>query len=246
MKKMPNVGAHVRRTAALLLAVAILNLSGTFVFAAPASFASRAMLRASGVVTVGEVPATSGLTIFSGSRVVTAAKSAAIVELGGYGRLILSEQTELALDFSDESVSGSVKEGNVQVFLPVAKPLTLNTPAGVVVTDSSEVAVLSVQVNDAATVISVERGRVELRDSKGGKGSRTVLPGETFSAAGNCPAMPTPGNNLNSKAKIGLVAGIGAGLAILLFAITGDDGEDAEEFGGCVIILSPTTDPQCH
>jgi ferric-dicitrate binding protein FerR (iron transport regulator) len=240
----PNVEAQVRGTAALLLAVAILNLSVTFVFAAPASSASRAMLRASGIVTVSDLPASSGLTIFSGSRIVTAAKSAAIVELGGFSRLLLAEQTELALDFYDESVSGSVSEGDVRAFMPVAKPLTLNTPAGVVVTDSSEVVVLRVQVNDAATVISVERGRAVLRS---GKETRTVLAGETLSAAGNCPAMPTPGNNLNSKAKVGLVAGIGAGLAILLFAITGDDDEEADEFGGCVIVLSPTSEPQqCH
>jgi hypothetical protein len=74
-----------------------------------------------------------------------------------------------------------------------------------------------------------------------------LLPGETFRAAGNCPALPSPGNNLSSKAKVGLVAGIGAGLAILLFAITGDDEEEIEEFGGCPILLSPTSEPQqCH
>jgi ferric-dicitrate binding protein FerR (iron transport regulator) len=213
------------------------------VFAAPASPA-RAMLRASGAVKVSDLPAPSGLTIFSGSRIVTAAKSAAIVELGGNNRLILSEQTELALDFSAESVSGSLTEGSVQAFLSTAKPLTLHTPAGVVVTDANDVAALSVQVNDAATVITVERGRAQLRSEKQ---IRTLLPGETFTAAGNCPALPTPGNHLSSKAKVGLVAGIGAGLAILLFAITGNDDEDTEEFGGCVIILSPTSEPQqCH
>ena len=235
--------AIVRRTTALLLAVAILNLTVTFVLAAPASPA-RAMLRASGDVKVSDLPAPSGLTIFSGSRIVTAAKSAAIVELGGYNRLILSEQTEFALDFSADSVSASLTEGSVQAYLAAAKPLTLSTPAGVVVTDSSDVAVLSVQVSDAATVITVERGRAQLRSDKQ---IRTLLPGETFRAAGNCPVLPTPGNNLSSKAKVGLVAGIGAGLAILLFAITGDDDEETEEFGGCAIILSPTSEPQqCH
>jgi len=230
-----------RHLVAFLLAVAILFFP---VLPAVASATSGGTLKANGVVTVDDLRASSGLTIFSGSHIVTSTQSAATLELGNSRRLLLFEDTELRVDFSEASISASLREGKVRAFLPVGKSLMLSTPAGVVVTNPRDATILSVQVNDDATIVSVEQGRAELR---GGKEIRMLAAGETVTAAGNCAAMPDPQQNLSSKAKIGLVAGIGTGLAILLFAITGNDDEEMESFGGCVVVPSGFTDPpgQC-
>jgi hypothetical protein len=235
MKRVRFAGA-TRHLVTLFLAVSVLNFPA---LTAVASAPSRGILKANGIVRVDDLRASSGLTIFSGSRMVTSSQSAAVIELGKLSRLLLSEQTELRLDFSETSISASIGTGKVRAFLPIAKPLTLITPAGVLVTDSSAVAILTVQVSNEATIVSVEQGRAELRS---GKEIRTVSPGETFTAAGDCAAMPAPQQNLNTKAKVGLVAGIGAGLAILLFAITGDEDEEVDSFGGCVIVPSGSND----
>jgi ferric-dicitrate binding protein FerR (iron transport regulator) len=222
-----------RRLISLAVAAGVLNLSAMGVFASPRGSAeSLGMLRVSGGVTVNDVPALSGLTILSGSRIVTSTGSSSVLELGKQTRLMLSEQTELALEFCEDNLSGSLQKGAIHVFIPANRELTLATPAGVLATDSSQLAAVRIEVGDGGTRISVEQGRVELR---AGKNMRPVVAGETFSTVGDRSLRPLQ-QNLSGTGRIGLVAGIGAGLAILLLALSGDAEPD---FGGCVITLSP-------
>jgi ferric-dicitrate binding protein FerR (iron transport regulator) len=228
---------NVRRRIALPLALAVLNLSATVAFASPpGSPVSLGMIRVSGVVTLNDVAALSGETILSGSHIVTASKSNSILELGNFTRMMLSEQTDLALEFSADSISGSLRQGEIRSFIPAARTLSIITPDGVVATDSSQAAVFSVQVETGDTHISVETGRVELR---AGKNRRVLGVGETFSTACDSWAGPTSQQNLSKGQKVGIFAGIGGGVAILLVAIIGRDHKEEENFGGCVIILSP-------
>ena len=70
------------------------------------------------------------------------------------------------------------------------------------------------------------------------------MAGETFSTVGEKSMLP-PQQNLSSNERLGVVAGIGAGMAVLLILLTG--GHEEEEFGGCVIVLSPIEGGgQCH
>ena len=96
---------------------------------------------------------------------------------------------------------------------------------------------MNVQVEDDVTRISVERGRV---DFCADGGSRTVSAGETFSTALDAAGSPAPSLNLNKTEKVGLIAGIGTAITILLVAITGDKTSDVPD-SGCVVILSGTT-----
>jgi ferric-dicitrate binding protein FerR (iron transport regulator) len=225
----------VRRLIALSVTLGVLNFSAVGAFAnSPARAASLGTIQVSGGVTVNDVPAVSGLTVTSGSHIVTSDGSSSTLELGNRTRLLLSEQTGLVLDFSDKSISGTLQKGALHVFIPANRALTLSTPTGVIATDGSEMVAVDIQLTEGDTRISVEQGRVELRS---GNSKRSLVAGETVSNAESGAKPPIPQQSLSQTKRIGLLAGIGGGLAILLIAITGGDTED--DFGGCVIVLSP-------
>lgn len=226
---------NLRRLIALSVAMGVLNLSAVGVFAnSPNRAGSLGTIQVTGGVTINDVPAISGLTVSSGSHIVTSDGSSSILELGNLTRLSLSEKTELALDFSDKSISGTLQKGGLHVFLPVDRALTLSTPTGVIATDGSEMVAVNIQLANGNTRISVEKGRVELRS---GNSKRSVVAGETLSNAESRSTLAIPQQNLSQAQRIGILAGIGGGLAILLLALTLGDAED--DFGGCVIVLSP-------
>lgn len=230
-----TVNWNVRRLIALSVAMGVLNLSALGVFAnSPGRAESLGTLQVSGGVTVNDVPALSGLTVASGSHIVTSGGSSSILELGNRTRMLLAAQTELALDFSDKSISGTLQKGGLHVFLPANRTLTLSTPTAVIATDGSEMVAVNIQLADGASSITVEQGWVELRS---GNSKRTLMAGETLSNAVNSSTLPIPQQNLSQTKRIGILAGIGGGLAILLIALTLGDHED--DFGGCVITLSP-------
>ncbi|HEV7682838.1 MAG TPA: FecR domain-containing protein [Pyrinomonadaceae bacterium] len=226
---------NVRRLIALSVAIGVLNLSALGVSAnSPNRAEPLGTIQVNGDVTVDNVPALSGLTITSGSHIVTSSGSSSILDLGNLTRFLLSEQTELALDFSAENISGTLQSGGLHVFVPVNRALTLNTPTAVIATDGSEMVAINIQLIDGDTRISVEQGRVELRS---GNSKRSLVAGETVSNAESRSSLPIPQQNLSQGKRIGILAGIGGGLAILLLAITLGDAED--DFGGCVITVSP-------
>jgi len=223
--------------------MAILNLSASFALAAhPDEAAARGTLEASGVVTVNDLPALSGQTIFSGSYIVTASRSLSVLELGDLTRLMMSEQTELALDFSVPRISISLRQGEVRAFIPAARTLSITTADGVLTSDSSQAVVFRVQVEAGFTHISVETGRVELR---AGDSHRTVAAGETFFTDCDSGAAPEPQQNLNKGKRIGIIAGIGTGVAAILIAILGRNKEEPPDpvYGGCVVVPSGANDP---
>jgi ferric-dicitrate binding protein FerR (iron transport regulator) len=231
---------RLRRLTALSLAATVLNLSAAVSFAAPpGASAALGTLRVSGVVTVNDLRALSGQTILSNSHIITASKSISILELGNFTRLIMSEQTEFALDFSATSVMGSLRHGEVRVFMPAARTLTIETPDGVIATDSSQTAVLSLEVKPGFTHISIETGRAELRV---GKSRRVLAAGETFLTDCDGLAMPAPLPHIGTTGRVGIFAGIGVGLASLLTAITGRKPKEVLDFGGCVIAPSGSND----
>jgi ferric-dicitrate binding protein FerR (iron transport regulator) len=218
--------------------IAFLNLSATAAFASsPGSAVPLGMLRVNGGVTVNDLPASSGQTILSGSRIVTARESSSTLELGKFTRLVVSEETELALDFSDVMISGSLRKGEVHAFIPAARGLKIVTPGGVVASASGQVVVVTVHAEGNVTHISVEQGRVEFQAENK---LRSLLAGEMLTITGGSPSVSTPPQNLNRAEKIGIFAGIGVGLAIILVAMIGRD-NPTEEFGGCVVLLSGST-----
>jgi len=227
----------VRRLLALVLAVAVVNLSAAVAFASPPAVA---ILQTSGIVIVNDERAVTGQTIFSNSHIVTARRSSSVLELGNSTRLTMSEQTEVVLDFSGAGISGSLRQGEIRAFIPATRPLSVMTPDGLIATDSSQSAVFSVQVEPAGTSIAVEIGRVELR---AGNNRCALAAGETLWTSSDTLANTIPPQNLSNSGRVGIFAGIGVGVAaILLIALIGDEPREMDGFGGCVIVPSGMND----
>lgn len=237
MEKFPTTSIlGTRKLIALALALATLNLPATVALGSPSHSPALGTLSVNGVVTVNDVRALSSQIIFSSSHIVTASKAYSTLDLGNFTRLTLAEETELALDFSAASISGSLQRGELRAFMPAARALNLNTPGGVIATDSSQPAVFKVQIDADFTRISVEKGQIELR---AGNSKKLLTAGETFSLGRESLPATAPQRNLNKAERGGIIAGIGAGVAILLIAIIGGDEDNDDMFGGCAIILSP-------
>jgi ferric-dicitrate binding protein FerR (iron transport regulator) len=244
MKKFPTISMFcMRRIIAFSIATALLSLSTSVAFASPADPAlAFGTLQVTGLVAVNGLHSVSGETISSGSQIVTASRSNSVLELGNFTRLILSEQTDLAIDFSRASISGSLRHGEMRAFIPAARGVSITTSDGVFATDSSQPVVFSVQVDTAGTRISVETGRGELRS---GNNRRILAAGERFSTACDSWAVSPSQQNLSKNEKMGIIAGVGAGITLLLVAMTVGRHKDTPVFGGCVIILSPGAESGC-
>lgn len=238
--------AYVRQAIAFLIVVTLLNLSVPLlpkVLAAGGGNASGAtgIIRVSGVVTIDELKATSGQTIFPGSQIQTSEDSEALVDLGKFTRLRLLGETKFGLDFSKTSIVSTLTSGVLRGFIPAGTAVNIKTAAGELITDASQPTEFTVQVIGDTTRVSVEAGRVELRKENELK---TVSAGEVFTTAPVPQTQPDPDEGMTTGQKIGLVAAIGAAATILALVLIGRD-EEAPQFGGCVIVPSGESPSVC-
>ena len=231
------------RLGTALLIVVAMNLSVSSVWATPhtdsKSVVTTGIMSIAGTVTVDGTLATSGHTLFTGSRIVIAEESQSIVDLGAGTRFVLAAETDLTLDFSKTNIAGALGKGKLRGFVPAGLPLTVKTEDAELTTDSSEPAAFIVQVVGKKTMITVQKGRIEVR---AGERMQSLGAGQAFSSAGSAGQTEPPDDDDDDKKKIGIFVAIGAAAAILAVALLGrDDPED--EFGDCVIILSGPSVP---
>lgn len=229
-----NIVRRARRALALLAAAALLNVAG------PAHVAESARRPApSGQValavglTVDGLPAVAGQTVFSGSSFDTVEKSRSALDLGNRARLELSGGTALRLDFSDDSVGGTLGAGGARLSVPRSVAASLKTADASVVSDNSGPALFTLQVSAEGTTLSVQTGRVEMR---AGGVARTAGAGESLRAAHGSQPAPPQGNSLSNGKRAGLFVGIAAAVAVVVLILAGRDSGD--DFGGgpCIII----------
>jgi ferric-dicitrate binding protein FerR (iron transport regulator) len=226
-----------QRAFALLAAAALLNV------ASPARAAESARGPApSGQValaaglSVDGLPAVVGQTVFPGSSFDTAENARGMLELGNRARLELAGGTALRLDFSGESVGGTLGAGGARVSVPRSIAASLTTSDASVVSDSGEPALFRLQVSAEGTTLTVQTGRVEMR---AGGVARKAGAGESLRAAGGSQPVPPQGNSLSNEKRAGIFIGIAAAVAAILIVLAGRG--DGDEFGQpCpVIIISP-------
>lgn len=234
-----------RQAVALWLAAMMLNLCAAPSFAAPttASIATTGEVTfASGRVAVDGAPAVSGQTLFSGSVITTAAGALLTLGLGNLARLELSAETSLKLDFSAPSVSGDLAAGRARLSIPSGLHANIVTANAVVVTDASQPAVFSIEVEPHGATVSVERGRVEMRAA--GE-AQTVIAGEILSMSDGSQSQPPLQRRFSGGKRVGLALGIAATLAVLIIALTGrvDDELPLRDCGP--IVPSGVTDNPC-
>ena len=101
-----------RKFIASFAAVAVLCVSSSFAFAAPKDLTGE--ITVTGQVTVNGQTALSNATIISGSTVVTGADSNAVISLGKAGRVEVLADSNLVLNFSDNSIVAILSAGKVR------------------------------------------------------------------------------------------------------------------------------------
>jgi ferric-dicitrate binding protein FerR (iron transport regulator) len=231
-----NIFRRARRAFALLAAAALLNAAGPARAAEPARrpTPSGQVALAAGLAVDG-LPAVAGQTVFPGSSYDTAEESRGMVELANRTRLELSGGTALRLDFSDDSVGGTLGAGGARLSVPRSVAASFTTADASVVSDNAAPALFSLRVSAEGTTLTVQSGRVEMR---AGGAARSAGAGESLRAAHGAQPAPPQGNGLSSRKRAGIFIGIAAAVAVVVLILAGRDND--EEFGQpCPLIVSP-------
>jgi hypothetical protein len=230
-----------RKSIAFCLAIAVLSLYSMVALAAPGQQGPAGELSVSGKVTVNGQSAISGATIFTDSTIVTSQNSSAVVSLGKLGRLELLPGTSLKLSFSDNSISGMVDSGRLQVSVPQGVATSFTTKDAMVVSDTSQANVFTIDLECGNTITATQTGRTELR---AGDKTQQVAAGQD-AAAGTaqpgtrCTRLKTEGmKGIGGGALAALL--LAAGGAVAAAIIAGMSENNDLNFGGNVTVVSPT------
>ena len=235
----PHAGTRTTlRALALLVASALLNLT-----AAPAARASNVTAKASpaarayagevtvvGVVNVDGLPAASGQTVFPGSAVASGEKSRSVVNLGPLGRVELSPETSVSLDFGGAGTNCALGGGRVRVYAPAETSASVKTSDASVSSAGGAAAVFSVESVGGRTNVLVQSGRAEVR---AGGGVRLLSAGESYTTA----PKAEPRRMSDDKRK-GLYVALAAAVAVVLIVLAARGSDDEEQIGGCIDVIS--------
>ena len=183
-------------------------------------------LSVSGAVTINGTSAISGATVFSESRIRTAANSTAIINLGRMGRLQLGPESEMTVRFSDGALGGSLTAGRAVANAPVGVAVSIVTADGVAESKGGKAASLAVDVTCGNTRVMAGRGDATL--TAGGR-VETVAVGQEAAAGqakGTCTRIATTslGSGLSTGALAALIiAGIGGAVGGVIAAAQSDN-----------------------
>jgi hypothetical protein len=235
------------RTLALLFIAALLNLSSTASLAAPTETAAKAYgeLMALGIVKVDGVRMMSGATIMSGSVIRTEERAGAIINLGQLGRLELSPETSLRLDFDDAGFVGQLETGRLRVSLPGKVSASIYTRNAVISAHHDGIALFTIEVKDGGVRVAAQAGRVELRE---GERTQQISAGQEAMSgmALNSPTSPASAPQHSQKSNNGKLTGLIVAISgvvtalVLIVTLHRPDQPQASVCEGVVIELSPS------
>jgi len=224
-----------RKFVAILVSAAILSVYSMLTLATTGVRSGE--LSVIGDVSVNSQKVTSGGTIFSGSAIVTAKASSATVSLGKLGRIELSANTSLRLNFVDNAIVGLLDSGLARVSTPAGVSVNLTTKDGSVVVDGQQATAFTVNTQNGNTVVGTETGVAELRS---GTTVTQIAAGESGVAGtpqGGTAKTDDDDKKLSGGALFALLAATGGAVAAIIYATT--HGNDLN-FGGTVNVVSPT------
>jgi hypothetical protein len=233
---------RTRQALATLIGAAVLNLIALPGYAKPKAGSNLTpaaiigTLAVQGAVKVNGSPAASGQTLFSGCGIITSAESESTLDLQNQARLKLERETSLRIESSKADLSAALDLGVMRALIPTSVRAGISTPDALITSDPNQAAAFSVLVDECNTTLIVQTGRVEILS---GDRVKAISAGESYSTGGG-PQAPG-GHSLTGRKKAGLAIGIGGAVAILLLVLRGEKPADEGSFGGCVIILSPTS-----
>jgi hypothetical protein len=211
-----------RKSLAGFLAVAVLSVYSMIVLATPGYAAPLAgELSAFGAVSVNGQKAASGTTVFSDSMIVTATDANAMINLGKVGRVEVMPGSTLKLSFSENSLNGQLEAGQIRVATAAGVSANITTNDGAVKADESK--------SNNFTV-----------DMTSGKLNVTTITGAVAANGKVTKAQQTDDDDdkISGGALAALV--LAAGGAIAAIIIAGRSENNDLNFGGTVVVVSPT------
>jgi len=231
-----------RKSIAFCLAVAVLSVYSMVVLATPGQLGQTGgELSASGQVTINGQNAISGATVFSDSTVTTAKGSSAVVSLGKLGRVELLPDTTMKISFTDTGIMGALESGRTRVSIPSGVSATITTKDGAVVADNTQADAFSIDTECGNTIVATQVGRVELRS---GNNVKQIAAGSQDTAGQAAPG--TRCTRLKTEGMKGIGGGalaallLAAGGAIAAAILAGRTENNDLNFGGSVVVISPT------
>ena len=161
------------------------------------------------------------------------------MSLGKLGRIELSANTSLKLNFADNAIVGVLDSGWARVSTPAGVSVNIVTKDGSVVADGKQATAFTVNTQNGNTVVGTESGVAEL------KSGATV----THIAAGESGVAGTPNggtakkddddehHGLHGSALFALLAATAGAVVAIIYATTH---KNDLNFGGTVNVVSPT------
>jgi len=138
-----------------------------------------AQITVSGQVTVNGQPAVTNSTVVSGSTIVTGAGSSATVSLGKAGRIEVQENSNIKLDFSENSIIGSLAEGKYRISNAAGVATTMTTKNATVMGDAGQANSFAIEVECSHIHVDTTSGLVTMRE---GSTDKQVVAGTTATA----------------------------------------------------------------
>lgn len=102
----------------------------------------------------------SGRTFFNSAVIATPENSSAVVNLGKLGRVSLAPNTNLNLTLAENSISGDVSSGQIQVFNAEGVAVSIRSNEDTITTDGSTASDLSVDMTSGSAVANSTEGTV--------------------------------------------------------------------------------------
>jgi hypothetical protein len=117
-----------------------------------------------GRVSVNGAPAVKGATVLTDSTIKTEAKSSSVVSLGKLGRVEVLPESTMKLSFTDSGIMVSMLEaGRVRISSSPGVSAKATTNDGEVVATGAQMNEFTVDTSCGNTLVSVNKGTVELR-----------------------------------------------------------------------------------
>lgn len=226
-----------RKFITLTTLVAVWTVYSMVAIAAPNG--ATAEITVTGQVTINGQAAVSNSTVISGSTIVTGADSTATISIGKTGRVELSGDSNITLQFTDSSITGILSSGKVRVTNGVGVAATITSKDTVAIADASQSDTFVVEVECSHTHVDGVAGIVTMRE---GTNDKQIVAG-TSGTAGNLSqtgCQPCLRPNSAPPVRFGgpwwlvLVAAGVAGVAILVGR------KNDTTITGTTIIVSPT------
>ncbi|HJQ34927.1 MAG TPA: hypothetical protein VJ866_22450 [Pyrinomonadaceae bacterium] len=180
--------------------------------------------------------ATSGATVFPGSRFATAKESGAIVNLGAMGRIRLAPETSGLLNFDEQGLQGTLEGGAMTVSKAQGVAAVFSTQDAQVVPAVGSAAIFTVTMKNGKTVVKTEVGSVELRS---GKTTKVVGAGQT-GTAGTATKNDDDDDDTDGLFWLGVAGFTGLVVGAIIWTLSDDDNGNNGSTTPIVIVPSPS------